>query len=160
MSQFNCDNTKTENLTQLASSFEEAAAMVRNFALLEIHKESQKKQLYYHSCTHAYAVLRRADIIFKAIAPFMEEESPIPLNRLKHLIDICAISHDMVQEFLPKTELNSSRKREPGVSEATTIAKLINYIKNLKLKKNNQTNNKNNNILFTDLDLQIILIIV
>lgn len=153
MSQFNDNNNKNENLTQFAGSFEEAAAMVRNFALVEIQKESERKQLYYHSCDHAYAVRQRADIIFKAIAPFIAEESPIPLNRLKHLIDICAISHDMVQEFLPNTELNSSRKREPGVSEAATIAKLINYIKNLKLKEKNQANN---NAIFTDLDLQII----
>ena len=153
MSQSNDNNNKNENLTQFAGSFEEAAAMVRNFALVEIQKESESKQLYYHSCDHAYAVRQRADIIFKAIAPFIAEESPIPLNRLKHLIDICAISHDMVQEFLPKTELNSSRKREPGVSEAATIAKLINYIRNLKLKEKNQANN---NAIFTDLDLQII----
>lgn len=153
MSQFNYDNINTENLTQFASSFEEVAAMVRKFALVEIQKESKKKQLYYHSCDHAYAVLQRADIIFKAIAPFIAEESPIPLDRLKNLIDICAIAHDMVQEFLPNTELNCSRKREPGVSEAATISKLINYIKKLNSKGNNQANN---NILFTDLDLQII----
>ena len=153
MSQSNDNNSKNENLTQFAGSFEEAAAMVRNFALVEIQKESERKQLYYHSCDHAYAVRQRADILFKAIALFMAEESPIPLNRLKHLIDICAIAHDMVQEFLPNTEPNMSRKREPGVSEAATITKLINYIKNLKLQEKNQANN---DLLFTDLDLQII----
>ena len=123
---------------KLPDSFEEAVTMVKNFALQEIQRESKQKQLYYHNCDHAYAVRQRADIIFKAIAPFMAEESPIPLNKLKHLIDICAIAHDMVQEFLPHTEPHTSRKRESGVSEKMTITKLINYIESLNLQLSNQ----------------------
>ncbi|MDJ0901029.1 MAG: hypothetical protein QNJ55_19680 [Xenococcus sp. MO_188.B8] len=127
--------------------------MVKNFALLEIQRESEQKQLYYHSCDHAYAVRQRADIIFQAIEPFGQEVTQVSLKRIKHLIDICAIAHDMVQEFLPHTELHTSRKREPGVSEAATISKLINYIASLNIKSNDQ---KANRILFTDSDLQII----
>ncbi len=145
---------KNENLAQLPGSFEEAVKMVKNFALLEIQRESEQKQLYYHSCDHAYAVQQRAEIIFKAIEPFGKEASQTSLTRIKHLIDICAITHDMVQEFLPNTKLNTSRKREPGVSEAATISKLINYIESLKIKSSNQK--VNNPILFTDSDLQII----
>ncbi len=148
------DNIKTENLAQLPDSFEAAVTMVKNFALLEIQRESEQKQLYYHSCDHAYAVQQRADIIFQAIKPFEKETSQTSLTRIKHLIDICAIAHDMVQQFLPNTKLNSSRKREPGVSEAATISKLLNYIESLKVKSSNQKSN--NSILFTDSDLQII----
>ena len=154
MSQLDRDNIKTENLAQLPDSFEEAVTMVKNFALLEIQRESEKKQLYYHSCDHAYAVQQRADIIFQAIEPFETQMSQISLTRIKHLIDICAIAHDMVQEFLPNTKLNTSRKREPGASEVATISKLVNYIESLKVKSSNQKSN--NSILFTDSDLQII----
>ena len=151
MNQLNRDDIETKNLAQQPRSFEEAVTMVKDFALGEIQKETEQKQLYYHTCAHAYAVQKRADIIFKAIEPFSEEaiKSQKSLIRLKHLIDICAIAHDMVQEFLPNTELNTARKRETGASEAATISKLINYIKSLKTKSNNH-------ILFTDSDLQII----
>ena len=141
MSQFNRDNIETKNLAQEPRSFEEAVTMVKDFALLEIQKESEQKQLYYHNCAHAYAVGQRTDIIFKALEPFVKEASTLSFKRLKHLIDICAIAHDMVQEFLPNTELNSSRKRAPGASEAATISKLINYIENLNLQSSNQNNN-------------------
>lgn len=54
----------------------------------------------------------------------------------------------MVQEFLPNTEVHTSRKRQPGVSEAATIVKLIEYIELI--------NSKNNNVIFTDSDIKII----
>lgn len=154
MSQSNRDYHKTENLAQLTDSFEETVAIVKNFALEEIQTESKQKQLYYHSCNHAYAVQNRADIIFQALEPFAEEISPVSLTRLKHLIDLCAISHDMVQEFLPNTEVHTARKRQPGVSEAATISKLINYIKSSKITANNSETT--DHIFFTDIDLQII----
>ena len=154
MSQSNRDNLKPENLASLAGSFEEVVAIVKSFALGEIQTESKRKQLYYHSCNHAYAVQKRANIIFQALEPFVKEVSPISITRLKHLIDICAIAHDTVQEFLPNTELHTARKRQPGVSEAATIAKLIDYIESLNIKFKNQKANEH--ILFTDLDLQII----
>ena len=153
MSQSNSDH-QTKNLAPLAGSFEEAVAIVKNFALTEIQKESKQKQLYYHSCNHAYAVQKRANIIFQALEPFAKETSPLSLTRLKHLIEICAIAHDMVQEFLPETQFHTSRKRKPGVSETATISKLINYIESFKITTNNQKSN--NSILFSDLDLQII----
>ena len=153
MSQLNSDNLKTENLTRLAGSFEEAVIMVKDFALLEIQKQSKQKKLYYHTSAHAYAVQKRARIIFQAIEPFVTTTSKTSLTRLKHLIDICAISHDMVQEFIPGTDSNTFRRRKPGISEAATISKLINYIKSIKIKSINQ---EKTNIFFTDSDLQII----
>ena len=145
-----------ENFAQLPGSFEEVVTMVKNFALLEIQRESQQKQLYYHNCAHASAVQKRAEIIFKAIAPFEKEafQSPTSLTRTQHLLDLCAIAHDMVQEFLPNHELYASRKREAGASESATISKLVNYIESLNLKSNHH--NASNNPLFTDSDLQII----
>ena len=135
-------------------SFEEAVTMIQNFALREIQRESQQKQLYYHSCDHAYAVQQRANLIFQALEPFVTETSSSSRKYLKHLIDICAIAHDMVQEFLPNNQPRTSRKRKPGVSEAATISKLINYIESLKITANKQP--EKNKIFFTDSDLQII----
>ena len=156
MSQFNRDEIETKNFAQLPRSFEEAVTMVKDFALAEIQKETEQKQLYYHNCDHAYAVKKRADIIFKAIEPFgiQAMNGQISLTRIKHLIDICAIAHDMVQEFVPNTKLHTARKREPGVSEAATISKLISHIESLNIKSSDRK--ANNQIIFTDLDLQII----
>ena len=139
---------------KLPDLFAEAVTMVKNFALREIQRESKQKQLYYHSCAHAYAVQHRAEIIFQALEPFVPDANPESLRRSKHLIDLCAIAHDMVQEFLPHTEFHTSRKREPGVSEAATISKLINYIEKL----NNRTIHQklNDHRCFKDSDLKII----
>lgn len=140
-------------------SFEEAVKRVINFALLEIQKEAEQKQLYYHTCDHARAVKRRADIIFKTIAPFWQEAlesnmAPDYLKRTKHLIDISAIAHDLVQEFIPNANPHTSRQRESGVSEAATIAKLIDYIEDLNRQFCCQ--NSNNSALFTESDIQTI----
>ena len=143
-----------ENFAQLPGSFAEAVSMVKNFVLLEIQRESQQKQLYYHTCHHAYAVQKRAEIIWKAIEPFEPKTNQTSLTRSEHLLALCAFSHDLVQEFLPNNELHASRKRKPGASEAATISKLVNYIESLNLKSNHH--NASNNILFTDSDLEII----
>lgn len=154
MSQFNRDNIKTENLTRLAGSFEEAVTMVKNFALLEIQKDSKQKKLYYHNCAHAYAVHKRANIIFQAIEFLIPTTISTSLTRLKHLIDICAISHDMVQEFLPNTDSNTFRRRKPGISERATTSKLINYIESIKIQSINQEEDYHR--FLTNSDLQII----
>ncbi|MGK7872693.1 MAG: hypothetical protein AB4426_05080 [Xenococcaceae cyanobacterium] len=164
MSKVNQDNRqleqlKTDNSTQLPDTFEEAVIMVKNFVLLEIQKEAEQKQLYYHNWNHAQAVKRRAEIIFQAIVPFCEEAvesntAPEHLTRMKHLIDICAIAHDLVQEFIPTTQPHTPRRREIGVSEAATISKLIDYIENLNKQLRHQK--LNSPALFTNSDIQII----
>ncbi|MEM9274512.1 MAG: hypothetical protein AAGA80_16325 [Cyanobacteria bacterium P01_F01_bin.143] len=154
MSQLNSDNLKPENLTRLAGSFEEAVTIVKDFALLEIQKQSKEKRLYYHTSAHAYGVQKRARIIFQAIEPFVSITSKTSLTRLKYLIDICAISHDMVQEFMPNASPNTFRRRKPGVSEAATISKLINYTKSIKIQSIDQA--EENKIFLTNSDLQII----
>ncbi|NEP49951.1 MAG: hypothetical protein F6K65_14490, partial [Moorea sp. SIO3C2] len=63
--------------------------------------------------------------------------------------------HDMVQVFLPQIQSYTSRRRESGVSEAATITKLLDYIKNQNEWISKQTSN--HLTLFTDSDLQIII---
>ncbi|NEP27981.1 hypothetical protein, partial [Moorena sp. SIO3I6] len=164
MNKINQDNQyllhpSIDDLAQLPSSFVEAVTRVKTFALLEMEKETERKQLYYHNCDHVKGVQRRADRIFQAIRPYWEAclDNDIAadyLSRMKQLIDLCAIAHDMVQEFLPQIKPHTSRRRENGVSEAATITKLLDYIKNQNEWISKQTSN--HLTLFTDSDLQII----
>lgn len=120
-------NDEDGDLSQL---FTQACCQIESFALAEIKQETQQKQLYYHTIDHAYAVKRRANIIFQALKPiFLTKIELVELNRIKHLIDICAITHDMVQEFSFSLEQDTSRKRPFGLSETATINKLIDYIR-------------------------------
>lgn len=140
---------------KLPNSFAEMAKLVENFALQEIRQETKQKQLYYHTVAHAYGVKRRANLIFQALKPIFESSiEPINLSRLNSLINICAVTHDMVQEFIPPDQLHAPRKRPMGISERATIAKLTNYIE--KLNQKYYQAGVNNSAIFTDADIQII----
>ena len=147
MNQNSCDCKLT--------SFAETAQLVEDYVREEIIQETQTKQLCYHTITHAEAVKRRANLIFESIRPILANgHSNIELERLKSLLGISAIAHDMVQEFAPKQIESKSRKRLIRVSEIATTKKLTDYIKNLnqKLKEDNCAAA----ILFKSSDLAII----
>jgi hypothetical protein len=152
------ENTQLESSQPIPKNFEQAVSMIKEFAFAEVEKEAQKKQLYFHNYAHAEAVRRRAEIIFNAIEPFWhkicEEPALCDSKRSKCLIEICAASHDMVQEFLPLKSPQTARVRESGVSENATISKLINYIENLNQKF--IAENPELPPLFTQADLEII----
>ncbi len=141
--------------TKIPKSFGETVQLVENYALEQIQKQSQQKQLYYHTVAHAIAVKRRAKIIFQAVRPSLETSSNCPeLDRISNLIDLCATTHDLVQEIPPATQPNTARKRPVKISELATIDKLTNYINTL-----NQQLTKHNlddYLKFNNLDLQII----
>jgi hypothetical protein len=140
---------------KLPNSFAEMAKLVENFALQEIRRETKQKQLYYHTVAHAYGVKRRANLIFQALKPILESSiEPVELSRLNSLINICAVTHDMVQEFTPPDQPHAPRKRPVGISEAATIAKLINYIEKLNQKYSKA--GVNSSAIFADTDIQII----
>lgn len=148
----------SENFIEVPNSFAEAVLEIKNFAAEEIHKQTKKQQLYYHNYGHARAVQKRATKIYQEISPFWDLifqniSAPDPI-RTKHIIDICAICHDMVQIFVPTSSFQASRKRETGVSENATVIKLIDYIQSL----NNRYSRKypNRTALFTNSDLKII----
>ena len=152
------ENLHIENFGLTPKNFEHAVAMIKDFAFAEVEKEAQKKQLYFHNYAHAQAVQRRAEIIFNAIEPFWgkicQESNSSDSKRAKYLIDICAASHDMVQEFLPLKSPQTARQRETGVSENATINKLIDFIK--QLNKSFVARNPGVPPLFTLADLEII----
>lgn len=140
---------------EIPNSFAETVQLVENYALAHIERETTEKKLYYHTVNHAFAVKRRANQIFQAIEPVLQNyPQSLSLDRAKNLIDLCATAHDMVQEILPATEANVARKRPVRVSEFATIDKLIKYIENLNQKLS--TLNTHHSAKFNALDIQII----
>ena len=103
-----------ENSIQAPNSFAEAVLEIKSLAVKEIHKQTKKQRLYYHNYAHASAVQQRATKIYQEILPFWDlifqhTSVPDPI-RTKHIIDICAISHDMVQIFVPASSFSSFKK--------------------------------------------------
>ena len=137
------------------SSFAQTVQLVENYARQEIIKETKARQLYYHTLDHTLAVKRRANIIFRSIEPVLPaSQFPVESDRLLKLIDICAMAHDLVQQFDDTSETQTSRKRTPGVSEIASVDKLIQYIQQL-----NQTiasHNLDASVGFSDRDIAII----
>ncbi|MDJ0681200.1 MAG: hypothetical protein QNJ18_15180 [Xenococcaceae cyanobacterium MO_167.B52] len=124
-----------EEAENLPVSFKQTVQLIERYVIQEIELETQKKQLYYHTVSHALAVKRRANIIFNTIHSQLEPQlNPLLLQRTQGLINIAAIAHDMVQEFVDNPDNTSPRKRERGVSEKATIIKLTQYIQNLNQK--------------------------
>jgi hypothetical protein len=111
-------------------SFEAAVKQMMGAVITSFKQEIAQKQLYYHSLHHVMAVQRRSQQIFQALRPYWQPEpgNAEPLDRLAHLLDLCAITHDWVQEFLPQAEPHTPRRRASGVSERATIDKLNSYI--------------------------------
>jgi hypothetical protein len=129
-------NKNSQALMPPPGAFAEAVAKAIDFALREIEREAIEQKLNYHTSAHAKAVRHRARIIFQALLPFTSEilPPPVPPNyfqRLPHLIDLCAIAHDLVQEFIKDGNLHAPRRREIGISEAATIVKLFNFFDEL-----------------------------
>jgi hypothetical protein len=144
-----------DDLATIPTTFAETVQLVENYVIEEIKQETQQKQLYYHTLDHALAVKRRAKIIFRAIAPVLDfPTQPIELNRIENLIALCAISHDMVQQFETVTIPHAPRKRLAGISERATATKLITYIQSL--NHTLLTKNTDPSVRFRDLDLEIL----
>lgn len=151
------EQTKSETHAQLPESFEESMLRIADFALDELQKATYQKQLFYHNRTHADAVKQRADKIFQTIVPFVEdsfkgETGQAQLKRMKQLIELSAIAHDMVQDFIPDTQPHTSRLRKSGENEAATISQLSDYIS--ELNQQILQDNLNSAAIFTESDLQ------
>jgi hypothetical protein len=130
-----------------------AVAKIEAFAIAEIEQEVENKQLYYHKADHARAVKRRANQILAAIASY-DQFPPLQLQKIQCLIDICAVAHDMVQDFSAPGTDHTARKRETGKSEAATIDKLLEYIAQVNLEYQQSTSQTSP--IFTDTDVATI----
>lgn len=146
---------KQNNWQKRPSSFAETVQLVENYVKEEITQETKDKQLFYHTLDHALAVKRRASDIFKLIKPVLQEtKNPGKLSRLESLINLCAIAHDMIQQFVPRKEIDQPRKRLVGVSETATVKELTKYIQHLNQEL--ATYELDSSVLFSNWDLQII----
>ncbi len=114
----------------LPTTFAESVAQIKIFALQEFDREIVDKQLYYHTRDHVSNVVRRTKQIFQTVSADWKVASD-KLFRMELLLDLCADAHDMVQIFVPQTEVHTSRVRTPGVSEMATIERLLEYINGL-----------------------------
>ena len=128
----------------LPKTFEQAVAKIIDIALEEIDKQRVEKALFYHTVTHAKAVKRRARTIFNTISPYISKNNvdSLTLNKFEqfpHLLDLSAICHDLVQNFLPPSHLQLPRQRQPGMSEKASIEKVFEIIDVLN-QQHQQTN--------------------
>jgi hypothetical protein len=140
-------------------TFAEAITDIKAYALQEFDREIVQKQLYYHTREHISGVQRRANLIFQTVRPYWEATlhdgaSPDAIARWELLLDLCAVTHDMIQIFVPQSQPYSSRQREAGVSEAATIENVLGYI--MYLNQQLQEHCPEQVALFTDTELQII----
>lgn len=144
-----------QNSWKKPNSFAQTVQLVENYVRQEIVRETKDKQLYYHTLDHSIAVKRRANSIFQAIKSVIPKgQLLVGLDRLESLIDLCAIAHDMVQQFSLSNETHLPRKRTPGISEVATANKLIEYIHQLNQRLSKH--NLDSSILFDDRDLAVI----
>lgn len=119
--------------SQIPQTIAETVAKVEQAALHRLAEETIREKLYYHTEDHIRNVQRRSHQIFEAIAPALLQEAypePIDLSRMKLMLNLCAIAHDMVQMFEPYGE-HTTRRRKAGVSEIATIDQLVQYIHDL-----------------------------
>lgn len=148
-----------EHSSQLPTTIAESIAQIKTFALQQFDREIAQKQLYYHTREHIENVQRRANKILQAIAPYWSAVSSgdrptIDLPRAALLLDLCAISHDMVQLFVPPPQPHRTRQREPGASERATIEQLVAYIH--KLNQQLQADDPDSPARLTDDDIWVI----
>jgi hypothetical protein len=156
----NSHNQKNSHLHQLPGEvalyinddFTVSVERVNQFVLAEFEHEVIQKQLYYHTKDHLMAVQQRAQLIFQAIRPYLSVDIKT-IKRMELLLDVCAISHDLLQIFIPH-EPHTSRRRQAGVSENASVVKLFDYIQ--VLNQQISASNPDSTALFTDLDLAII----
>ena len=143
------------NCYKRPGSFAETVQLVENYVREEIAKETKNKQLFYHTLRHALAVKRRASRIFEAIEPTLKpSKTADELARLKSLMDLSAMAHDMTQVFVTNQEKLEPRKHSIGVSETATADKLIEYIQNL--NRDLSSYELDASFLFKDTDINIV----
>jgi hypothetical protein len=114
----------------MSPSFAKSIAQITTLVLEEFDRQIESQQLIYHTREHIQGVQRRARQIFEVACP--------DDDRQKLLLDLCAIAHDMIQIFVPQTELHTPRRRASGVSECATFKQLLHYIETVNAQFTNE----------------------
>lgn len=111
--------------TQQSDALTDCIAQVKSFALQEFDRQIQSHQLYYHTHDHIAQVQRRSQLISDTIRPNLSQDEIAQIDRL---LDLCVVTHDMIQIFQAQPHPHSTRTRSSGVSETATLDQLIDYI--------------------------------
>jgi hypothetical protein len=111
------------------TSFAASIAILQNAALLEFDRQISTHSLHYHNRDHVVAIQHRSHRIFQAVQPCLDPASDP--DRAALLLDLCAITHDLIQIFIPGSSPHSSRRREAGISESATIDAVFKLIATL-----------------------------
>lgn len=139
--------------------FRDSVELMMGYVRHEMSRETTDKLLYFHNFSHVDAVRRRAEIIFDAVRPYWQAElnqlhDPLDLERMRDLLRLAALAHDLVQDFLP-VEPWSARRREKGVSEHKTVDQLLAVIAELNADLAEQQPH-NPDIQFSETDCDIL----
>ncbi|NJN73259.1 MAG: hypothetical protein HC799_10875, partial [Limnothrix sp. RL_2_0] len=115
--------------------FRDSVDLMMGYVRHQIEQEAADKLLYFHNYHHVSGVRRRAELIFDAVRPHWQAElnqlhDPLDLDRMRDLLNLAALAHDLVQDFLPFKPW-AARRREMGASEHATIDKLLGAIAEL-----------------------------
>lgn len=115
--------------------FRDSVELMFGYVRHRMKQEASDKLLYFHNFNHVVGVRRRAELLFDAVRPHWQAElnqlhDPLDLDRMRLLLSLAAIAHDMVQDFLP-CEPWQARGRALGVSEQATIEQLLGAITHL-----------------------------
>ncbi|MGB2927220.1 MAG: hypothetical protein WBB82_18115 [Limnothrix sp.] len=115
--------------------FRDSVELMMGYVRYQMEQEATDKLLYFHNYHHVSGVRHRAELIFDAVRPHWQAElnqlhDPLDLDRMRNLLSLAALAHDMVQDFLPLKPW-AARRREIGVSERATIDKLLGAIADL-----------------------------
>ncbi|AFY38139.1 hypothetical protein Lepto7376_1811 [[Leptolyngbya] sp. PCC 7376] len=140
-------------------SFKDSVELMMGYVRHQMELETADKMLYFHNFAHVQGVRRRAELIFDAVRPHWQAElnqlhDSLDLERMRGLLSLAAIAHDMVQEFLPLKPWQA-RRREMGVSENKTIDKLLGAIAELNADLANQHPDRPE-LQFSDADCEVL----
>lgn len=98
---------------------------VKASSLQEFDRQIRAHQLYYHTRDHIAQVQRRSQLIYAAIQSDLDADA---IDQIERLLDLCVIAHDMVQVFEAQPQPHIARSRSIGVSETSTLERLLNYL--------------------------------
>lgn len=109
--------------------FRDSVELMMGYIRHQMEREASDKLLYFHNFHHVQGVRQRAELIFDAVRPHWQAElnqlhDPLDLDRMRDLLSLAALAHDLVQNFLPVAPW-TARRREKGASEHATIDKLL-----------------------------------
>jgi hypothetical protein len=146
------DSSQIGGSSQIPQTITETIFRLKDRVLRQLSDTVSRQQLFYHNEDHIRAVQRRSHQIFAVVSPALPPS--IDRARAQLLLDLCAVAHDLVQQFVSGSEVHATRQRRSGVSEIATIDQLIDWINLLNQQLEQQI--PNHSAKLTDADIAVI----